>query len=51
MENRTEEIVLKVTLQEKEYIERCAKKVFLEVEQFIMLLVLSNNIPDNFREK
>lgn len=51
MKDRTEEIVLKVTPQEKKYIEKCAKKVFLEIEQYIMLLVLSNNILDKFSEK
>jgi len=51
MSNRTEEIVLKVTPKEKEYIENCARKVSLEIEQFIMLLVLSNNMSDKFNKK
>jgi uncharacterized protein (DUF1778 family) len=48
MENRTEEIVLRLTLKEKEYIEKSAKKVHLDIEQFILLLVLSNNTPDKY---
>ena len=51
MRNRTEEIVLKVTPKEKEYIEKCARKVSLEIEQFIMLLVLANNMPDKLSGK
>lgn len=51
MKNRIEEIVLKVTPQEKEYIEECAKKLFLEIDQFIMLLVLSNDMPSKLSEE
>ena len=48
MKNRTEKIVLRLTLREKEYIERCAQKVCLDIEQYIMLLILSNNISDKY---
>jgi len=41
MRNRTEHLVLPLTKLEKEYIQECAQKKCLSIEQFLVLCALS----------